>query len=49
MTIPLVASQLPLPLVRRGKVREVYEVDRDALLLVAIEFPEREGMPPRSV
>jgi len=35
MTIPLVASQLPLPLVRRGKVREVYEVDRDALLLVA--------------
>src|SRR5256886_1942826 len=35
MTIPLVASQLPLPLVRRGKVREVYEVDRDALLMVA--------------
>ena len=35
MTIPLVASQLPLPLVRRGKVREVYVVDRDALLLVA--------------
>src|SRR5207247_4661353 len=35
MTIPLVASQLPLPLVRRGKVREVYEVDREALLLVA--------------
>ncbi|OLB47071.1 MAG: phosphoribosylaminoimidazolesuccinocarboxamide synthase [Gemmatimonadetes bacterium 13_2_20CM_2_69_23] len=35
MTIPLVASQLPLPLVRRGKVREVYEVDRDTLLLVA--------------
>jgi len=34
MTIPLVASQLPLPLVRRGKVREVYEVDRDTLLLV---------------
>src|SRR5437016_10114015 len=35
MTIPLVASQLPLPLVRRGKVREVYEADRDTLLLVA--------------
>src|SRR5207244_195186 len=35
MTVPLVASQLPLPLVRRGKVREVYEVDQDTLLLVA--------------
>src|SRR5439155_384896 len=35
MTIPLVASQLPRPLGRRGKVRGVYEVDRDALLLVA--------------
>jgi len=35
MTAPLVASELPLPLVRRGKVREVYEVDRDTLLLVA--------------
>jgi phosphoribosylaminoimidazole-succinocarboxamide synthase len=28
-------STLPLPLLRRGKVREVYEVDRDQLLLVA--------------
>jgi phosphoribosylaminoimidazole-succinocarboxamide synthase len=35
MTGPLVASALPLPLLRRGKVREVYEVDRDTLLLVA--------------
>src|SRR5881296_3444920 len=35
MTVPLVASALPLPLVRRGKVREVYEADRDTLLLVA--------------
>ena len=35
MTAPLVASELPLPLVRRGKVREVYEVDQDTLLLVA--------------
>ncbi len=35
MTIPLVASTLPLPLVRRGKVREVYEVDAETLLLVA--------------
>ena len=28
-------AQLPLPLLRRGKVREVYEVDADRLLLVA--------------
>src|SRR5205823_14639498 len=35
MTAPLVASALPLPLKRRGKVREVYEVDTDTLLLVA--------------
>jgi phosphoribosylaminoimidazole-succinocarboxamide synthase len=34
-TAPLVESSLPLPLLRRGKVREVYEVDRDTLLLVA--------------
>jgi len=31
----LVQSQLPLPLLRRGKVREVYEVDESTLLLVA--------------
>ncbi|HYF39416.1 MAG TPA: phosphoribosylaminoimidazolesuccinocarboxamide synthase [Gemmatimonadales bacterium] len=31
----LVQSRLPLPLLRRGKVREVYEVDNDHLLLVA--------------
>jgi phosphoribosylaminoimidazole-succinocarboxamide synthase len=31
----LVQSRLPLPLLRRGKVREVYEVDTDHLLLVA--------------
>jgi phosphoribosylaminoimidazole-succinocarboxamide synthase len=35
MTAPLVASDLPLPLLRRGKVREVYEVDAATLLLVA--------------
>jgi phosphoribosylaminoimidazole-succinocarboxamide synthase len=35
MTTPLVSSALPLPLVRRGKVREVYEVDAGTLLLVA--------------
>ena len=32
---PLAESRLPLPLLRRGKVREVYEVDPDHLLLVA--------------
>jgi phosphoribosylaminoimidazole-succinocarboxamide synthase len=31
----LVQSRLPLPLLRRGKVREVYEVDDEHLLLVA--------------
>ncbi|MEO8201383.1 MAG: phosphoribosylaminoimidazolesuccinocarboxamide synthase [Gemmatimonadota bacterium] len=31
----LTRSDLPLPLLRRGKVREVYEVDADHLLLVA--------------
>src|SRR5919109_4065778 len=31
----LVQSRLPLPLLRRGKVREVYEVDDRTLLLVA--------------
>ncbi len=35
MTTALKASSLPLPLVRRGKVREVYEADADTLLLVA--------------
>jgi phosphoribosylaminoimidazole-succinocarboxamide synthase len=35
MTPPLVASALPLPLLRRGKVREVYVVDAATLLLVA--------------
>jgi phosphoribosylaminoimidazole-succinocarboxamide synthase len=34
-TAPLVTSNLPLPLARRGKVRDVYRVDPDALLLVA--------------
>ncbi|UCG85376.1 MAG: phosphoribosylaminoimidazolesuccinocarboxamide synthase [Gemmatimonadota bacterium] len=31
---PLIESALPLPLVRQGKVREVYAVDDDTLLLV---------------
>jgi len=34
-TIPLARSSLPLPLLRRGKVREVYEVDAARLLMVA--------------
>jgi len=41
MTLPLVASALPLPLLRRGKVREVYEVDPETLLLVAKRSGER--------
>jgi phosphoribosylaminoimidazole-succinocarboxamide synthase len=32
---PLTESRLPLPLLRRGKVREVYEVSSEHLLLVA--------------
>jgi phosphoribosylaminoimidazole-succinocarboxamide synthase len=35
MTSTLAASSLPLPLLRKGKVREVYEVDEGRLLLVA--------------
>ena len=35
MIAPLVESALPLPLWRRGKVREVYEVSGDRLLIVA--------------
>ena len=37
MTAPLSTSRLPLPLVRRGKVRDVYVVDADRLLLVATD------------
>ncbi|MFQ6046035.1 MAG: phosphoribosylaminoimidazolesuccinocarboxamide synthase [Gemmatimonadales bacterium] len=33
--VPLTESSLPLPLVHRGKVREVYAVDDQSLLLVA--------------
>jgi phosphoribosylaminoimidazole-succinocarboxamide synthase len=33
--LTLTESTLPLPLLRRGKVREVYEVDDETLLLVA--------------
>ncbi len=44
-------SRLPLPLLRRGKVREVYEVDADHLLLVAsdrvsaFDIVMREAIP----
>jgi phosphoribosylaminoimidazole-succinocarboxamide synthase len=34
---PVVATDLPLPRHRRGKVRDVYEVDADRLLLVATD------------
>ena len=37
MTTTLAASSLPLPLLRRGKVRDVYEVDDGRLLLVATD------------
>jgi phosphoribosylaminoimidazole-succinocarboxamide synthase len=35
MTAVLLESRLPLPLLRRGKVREVYTVDAETLLIVA--------------
>ncbi len=36
MTVgPMVESKLPLPLLRKGKVREVYDVDAETVLLVA--------------
>jgi phosphoribosylaminoimidazole-succinocarboxamide synthase len=37
MSGALVESALPLPLLRRGKVRDVYEVDDDRLLLVTTD------------
>jgi phosphoribosylaminoimidazole-succinocarboxamide synthase len=37
MTTALRESALPLPLLRRGKVREVYEVDADHALIVATD------------
>jgi phosphoribosylaminoimidazole-succinocarboxamide synthase len=35
MTAVIIETRLPLPLHRRGKVREVYEVDPETLILVA--------------
>ncbi len=49
----LVQSKLPLPLLRRGKVREVYEVDEGTLLLVAsdrvsaFDVVMREAVPDK--
>jgi phosphoribosylaminoimidazole-succinocarboxamide synthase len=37
MTTPVSQTTLPLPLLRHGKVRDVYEVDADRLLLVATD------------
>jgi phosphoribosylaminoimidazole-succinocarboxamide synthase len=37
LTRPLLESRLPLPLVRKGKVRDVYEAGPDSLLLVATD------------
>jgi phosphoribosylaminoimidazole-succinocarboxamide synthase len=51
MTPVLTESHLPLPLLRKGKVREVYEADRDHLLLVAsdrvsaFDIVMREAIP----
>ena len=56
MTAPAMAeSRLPLPLLRRGKVREVYEVDATHLLLVAsdrvsaFDIVMREPIPRKGV
>jgi phosphoribosylaminoimidazole-succinocarboxamide synthase len=52
---PLAESRLPLPLLRRGKVREVYEVDSGHLLLVAsdrvsaFDVIMREAIPWKGV
>jgi len=35
--VALVQTDLPLPMVRRGKVRDVYEVDADRLLLITTD------------
>lgn len=55
MTTALVECVLPLPLLRRGKVRDVYEVDADRLLLVttdrisAFDVVMREPIPFKGV
>lgn len=53
MTAVVTRSDLPLPLLRRGKVREVYEIDADTLLLVAsdrisaFDIVMREAIPDK--
>src|SRR5688500_18240599 len=37
MSNPIAATSLPFPLVRRGKVRDVYDVGDDRLLIVATD------------
>ena len=37
LPVALLETSLPLPLVRRGKVRDVYAVDDDRLLLVTTD------------
>jgi phosphoribosylaminoimidazole-succinocarboxamide synthase len=37
MSVPLSTTSLPLPVLRHGKVRDVYEVDADRVLLVATD------------
>ncbi|MGH7552545.1 MAG: phosphoribosylaminoimidazolesuccinocarboxamide synthase, partial [Longimicrobiales bacterium] len=37
MTVALGRTDLPLPLIARGKVRDVYAVDDDRLLIVATD------------
>ena len=51
--VTLAESRLPLPLLRRGKVREVYEVDAGHLLVVAsdrvsaFDVVMREAIPSK--
>ncbi|WP_396212997.1 phosphoribosylaminoimidazolesuccinocarboxamide synthase [Gemmatimonas sp.] len=53
--VALLQTDLPLPLVRRGKVRDVYEVDADRLLLVttdrisAFDVVMHEAIPYKGV
>ncbi len=55
MTDGLLVTALPLPLVRRGKVRDVYRVDADRLLLVttdrisAFDVVMHEAIPYKGV
>lgn len=55
MTVALATTALPLELVRRGKVRDVYAVDADRLLLVttdrisAFDVVMREAIPYKGI